>query len=122
MPGVPLAEQREDVLCGSTAGEKELERALGEGSTEAYGGELRAWRDALERRLTEVFDAAVRVAARVSPEEAKSHPAAALLFMQLRGRLSVEALRRHAPGPKKLAQLSAALGLSPLAVPLPASK
>lgn len=28
MPGIPLAAQKEEVLCGSTAGEKELEQAL----------------------------------------------------------------------------------------------
>lgn len=219
-PEVPLAEQREDVLCGSTAGEKELERILGEGKwwhevyagpkpvvfghhvvdqplivpgriygldtgachgqrltalvlpdftihsvparadhwsiikeryqadvlaaepwmdrswaeidealaefarvraprTEAYVRELRSWREAMEKRFTEVFDAAVREAARTSAEEAKKHPASALLFMQLRGRLSVEALRKHAPAPRKLAQLSAAFGLTSLGLPQP---
>jgi len=31
LPGVPLAAQRDEVLCGSTAGEQELQRALGHG-------------------------------------------------------------------------------------------
>jgi serine/threonine protein phosphatase 1 len=215
MPGIPLAEQREDVLCGSTAGEKaleglgrwwhevyegpkpvvfghhvvdqplivpgriygldtgachgqrltalvlpeftihsvparadhwslikrsyqadvlaaepwmdrswaELDGALAEFTkrdeprTEAYVQQLRAWRAAMERRLTEVLEAAVREAR--SPEEAKRHPASALLFMQLRGRLTIETLRKHAPGPRKLAQLSAAFGLVPLPHPDP---
>jgi serine/threonine protein phosphatase 1 len=220
MPGVPISEQREDVLCGSTAGEKaleglgrwwhevyegpkpvvfghhvveeplvvpgriygldtgachgqkltalvlpdftlhsvparadhwalikrsfqadvlaaepwmdrswaEIEEALGEFArsedprTEAYVAELKSWRAAMEKRFSEVLDAAVREAARISPEEAKSHAASALLFMQLRGRLNLDALRKHVAAPRKLAQLSAAFGLPALDVPSPAAR
>jgi serine/threonine protein phosphatase 1 len=90
---------------------------IDEPRTQAYVKQLRAWRAAQERRFLEILEAAVREAR--SPEEAKGHPAAALLFMQLRGRLNLDALRKHAPAPRKLAQVSAALGLVALPHPHP---
>lgn len=227
MPGVPLAEQKEELLCGSTSGEQDLEHALGarwwhevyagpkpvvfghhvvdeplvrpglvygidtgachgkrltalvlpdftlhsvparedhwarikrtyqadvlaakpwvempwpeldeqlarfsragDARAHAYVAALRDWRDALERRLVEIHEAAMREADRMTAADdrtrlAKVHGAAALLFQHFRGRLDLEAVRKNAQTPHKLAQLAAALGLSPLPVPAPSPR
>ncbi len=227
LPGVPLAEQKHEVLCGSTAGEHELKRQLGDrpwhelwdgdkpvifghhvveeplirpgkiygidtgachggrltavtlpdlgvhsvparadhwthakrrwqadvlaarpwrelawedldeqlaraGTTDeprarAYAAALRRWRDALHARMLEVLDAIARETAAITSsgrdpaEQARAHPLSKLMFQALGGRLDLRSLRRQCQTPRRLNELSAALGLAPLEPPSPSS-
>lgn len=90
---------------------------------QAYAEALRRWRDALDGRMTEVLAAIAREAQAITAsgrdpaEAARAHPLSKLVFQQLGGRLDLRTLRRQCQTPRRLAELSAALGLPPLEPP-----